>query len=254
MSHLINKVLSKTIGFNLTRAKTRRVDKIKGNPLYVEFVGVPGVGKTTLYKNVFKEIKRKWRDIHELKTIFIKHAEDQNAESLLCYQELAQHKMQSIETRNYSGIDQMKLVKYFHSVLIADSFGYLFNNDYNVMSEEGLIHNFGDSLLALFKGNKEEFENLMKHRAVVYCHAPAEIVAKQILEREKKTGRLLPQHKVSSFDELVNLQNESLKLKQQLIDFLSKHDIPILSIDTSDPMTGNVAQVKHFLTELTHNK
>ncbi len=59
---------------------------------------------------------------------------------------------------------------------------------------------------------------------------------------------------MDSFDELVNLQNESLKLKQQLIDFLSKHDIPILSIDTSDPMTGNVAQVKHFLTELTHNK
>lgn len=253
MSHLINNILSKTIGFNLIRAKIRKVDKIKGDPVYVEFVGVPGVGKTTLYKNVFKEIQRKWQDIHELKNT-LKHIEDQDAESLLCYQELAQHKMQSIKTRNFSGIDQMKLVKYFHSVLIADSLVYLFNNDYNVMSEEGLIHNFGDSLLALSKSNKEEFENLMKHRAVVYCHAPAEIVAKRILEREKKTGRLLPQHKVSSFDELVNLQNESLKLKQQLIDFLSKHDIPILSIDTSDPMTGNVAQVKHFLTELTHNK
>ena len=47
MSHLINKILSKTIGFNLIRAKIRRVDKIKGNPVYEEFVGVQGVGKTT---------------------------------------------------------------------------------------------------------------------------------------------------------------------------------------------------------------
>ena len=251
MSHYINKILSKTIGFNLIRTKIRRVDKIKGNPVYVEFVGVPGVGKTTLYKNVFNKVKENWRDIHEFQRIFIKHAEGKAVESLLCYQELAQHKIQSIETRNYSGIDQMKLVKYFHTVLIADSLVFLFNNDYNVMSEEGLIHNFGDSLLALSKGNKEEFENLMKHRAVVYCHAPAEIVAKRILEREEKTGRLLPQHKVDSFDKLVNLQKKSLEQKHQLIDFLPIYDIPFLSIDTSNPMSENVNQVLHFLNDLS---
>lgn len=254
MSHFINKILSKTIGFNLTRAKIRRVDKIKEEPFYVEFVGVPGVGKTTLYESVFKDVKRKWRDIHEFQRIFIEHADGQAAESLSCYEELAQHKMQSVESRNYTGIDQMKLVKYFHSVLIADSLVYLFNKDYNVMSEEGLIHNFGESILALSKSNEEGFQSLIKKRAVVYCHTSPEIVAKRILEREKKTGRLLPQHKVSSFDELVNLQKKSLELKQQLIDFLSKNDIPILSIDTSNPMTGNVAQVKHFLTKLTYNK
>ena len=254
MSHFINKILSRTIGFNLIRANIRRVDKINGKPIYVEFVGVPGVGKTTLYQNVFKQVKKKWRDIHEFQKIYDNHIDDKNVESQPCYQKLADHKMQSIESRNYSGIDQMKIVKYFHSVLIADSLVFLFNSDYNVMSEEGLIHNFGESLIALYNDNKEEFDNLMKHRAIIYCYAPAEIVAKRILEREKKTGRLLPQHKVNSFAELVNLQNESLKLKQQLINFLSKHDIPILSIDTSNPMSENVDHVKHFLSELTHDK
>ena len=253
MSNIINRVLEKTIGINLKRAKTRKVDKVKGKPIYVEFVGVPGVGKTTLYENVFKEVKREWRDIHEFQRIFIKHTDGKAAESLSCYQELAKHKMQLAGSCDYNGIDQMKLVKFFHSVLIEDSLVYLFNNDYNVMSDEGLIHNFGEGILALSKSNKEEFESLMKQRAVIYCQTSAEIVAKRILEREEKTGRLLPQHKVDSFDELVNLQKKILEQKPQLDDFLSKYDIPFLSIDTSNPMTENVGQVKHFLTVLTDN-
>lgn len=254
MSHFINKILSKTIGFNLKRARIRNVKKIKGDPIYVEFVGVPGVGKTTLYENIFKKVKRNWRDIHELQRIFMEHTNGIAAESQLCYQVLAQSKMQSLESCNFNGIDQMKLVKYFHSVLIADSLVHLFNNKYNIMSDEGLIHNFGEGLLALSRSNIDEFKSLSKRRAVIYCHTSAETIAKRIIEREKKTGRLLPQHKLDSFEELVSLQKKCLKQKNQLIGFLSKYDIPFLSIDTSNPMTENVEQVVKFITELTNNK
>lgn len=254
MSNIINKVLERTVGFNLKRARIRSVKKIKGDPIYVEFVGVPGVGKTTLYENVFKKVKRNWRDIHELQRIFMEHTNGIAAESQLCYQELAQHKMQFVGSCDYNGIDQMKLVNYFHSVLIEDSLVHLFNNDYNIISDEGIIHNFGEGILALSKSNKNEFERLIRKRAVVFCQASAEIVAKRILEREEKTGRLLPQHKLDSFEELVSLQKKSLNQKNQVIGFLSKYDIPFLSIDTSNPMTENVEQVVKFLTELTNNK
>lgn len=254
MSNIINKILERTVGFNLKRARIRSVKKINGDPIYVEFVGIPGVGKTTLYENVFKKVKRNWRDIHELQRIFMEHTNGIATESQLCYQMLAQSKMQSLETRNFSGIDQMKLVKYFHSVLIADSLVHLFNNKYNIMSDEGLIHNFGEGLLALSISNSDELKNLLKRRAVIYCHTSAEIIAKRIIERGEKTGRLLPQHKVNSFDELVSLQKKSLDQKNQLLGFLSEKDIPFLSIDTSNPMTENVDQVKHFLTELAYNK
>ena len=254
MSNIINRILGKTIGINLKRAKIRRVAKVKGEPIYVEFVGVPGVGKTTLYENVFKEVKRKWRNIHELQKLLYKHTDGKAVESQSYYEGLAQNKMQSLGSRNYSGIDQMKIVKYFHSVLVADSLVHLFNTDYNIMSDEGLIHNFGEGIFELFNSNNEEFKSLMKQRAVIYCQTSAEIVAKRILEREEKTGRLLPQHKVESLEELINLQKKSLELKQLFIDFLSNHDIPVLSLDTSNPMNDNVEQVKHFLNDLTCNQ
>ena len=254
MSNIINKVLERTVGFNLKRTKIRCVRKIKGDPIYVEFVGVAGVGKTTLYENVFREVKRKWRNIHELQRIFIDHNYVIATESQPCYQILAQCKMNSIGTRNLNGIDQMKLVKYFHSVLIADSLVHLFNNDYNIISEEGIIHNFGEGLLVLSENNSQEFENLIKHRAVIYCYTSAEIVAKRILEREKKTGRILSQHKVGSFDELVKLQEKSLEQKTILLDFLKKYGIPFLTIDTSNPMFENVNIIKDYLAKLTNNR
>lgn len=254
MSHLINKILDKTLGVNLVRTKLRKINRNEESPILVEFVGASGVGKTTLYKNVFKQIKSKWIHITEFRRIFISHIDGKTTESLSCYQELAQHKIQSVVSRNYTGIDQMNLIKYFHTVLIDDSLVFLFNKNYNVISEDGLIHNFSDCLAPLFKSNKEAFECIIKNRAIIYCYTSAEVIAKRILEREQTTGQLRPQHKVNSFAELVNLQKKSLELKQQLIDFLSKHDIPTLYIDTSKPMTENVMQVKDFLTKLTHNK
>lgn len=253
MSHIINKILGKTIGVNLRRTRPRKVDKFKGKPIYVEFVGVPGVGKSTLYENVFKQVKSKWRNIHELQKIFIRHANSKSTESLSLYQELAQQKIQNVASRNYTGIDKMNIIKYFHSVLIDDSLVYLFNNDYNIMSDEGLIHNFGEAILALSKSKEEEFKSLMERRAVIYCYASPEIVAKRILEREKKTGELLPQHKVDSYDNLVLLQQESLYFKHQIIDSLSNYNIPILSIDTSNSMSQNVDQVVQFLNQLTNS-
>lgn len=250
MSHFINNILGKTIGLNLMRTKPRKVDKVKGKPIYVEFVGIPGVGKSTLYDNVFKQVKSKWRNIHEFQKIFIQHIDGKAAESVSCYQDLAIHKMQSVASSNFSGIDQMKILRFFHSVIIDDSLVRLFNNDYNVISDEGLIHNFGDGLLALCENNKEEFRNLMKNRAVVYCNAPAEIVANRILERKKKTGKLLPQHKVDSFEELLLKQEKNLDNYRKIIDLSVKHSLPILSIDTTQAMTKNVDQVVHFLNRL----
>lgn len=252
MSHIINRVLEKTIGIKLTRAKIRKVYKTKKNPIYVEFVGIAGVGKTTLYNTVFEEIKKEWRNIHELQRIFKEHNDSKAIESSLRYQKLADYKMESLKSREISGLDKMNIVKYFHSVLVADSIMHIYNKDYDIISEEGLIHNFGESIYKLFTTNKEETKNLMKNRAVIYCKTSPEIVADRILERQKKTGVLLPQHKVCSYDELVSLQKKSLALKHQFIDFLSEYGIPVLSIDTSNSMIENVIKTKSFLSELTN--
>jgi hypothetical protein len=50
------------------------------------------------------------------------------------------------------------------------------------------------------------------------------------------------------------LQKKSLNQKSELLDFLSKYDIPVLSIDTSNPMVENVKSVKTYLANLTNNR
>ena len=255
MSKYINKILAKTIGLNLKRINSRRVTKNKIKPIYVEFLGASGVGKTTLFQNTFYQIKNKWLHSSEFSKLFSNYIDGKATESLPIYQELAQQKINSVVFRNFSGIDQMNLIKYFYSVLIDDSLIYLFNKNYNVISEDGLLHNFSDCLYPLYKSNKEELESIIKHRAIVYCYTSAEILAGRILEREKNTGQLRPQHKkVNSFDELVSLQKKSLNQKSELLDFLSKYDIPVLSIDTSNPMVENVKSVKTYLANLTNNR
>ena len=254
LNSIINTFLGKTIGVNLKRVKISKVDKADGKPLYVEFVGVPGVGKTTLYNNVFKQIKNKWRDINELEQIFAEHNNGKATESYSCYQDLAQHKVSTVASYDYSGLDKMKIIKYFQSVLIKDSLVYLFNKEYNIVSDEGLIHNFGEGIIAFSNSKESDYKDLLKHRAIIYCETSASTIAKRIIEREKITGNLLPQHKVDSFDKLVLNQEKYLNNYRLIFDYTSKYNIPILSIDTSDPMHDNVQKSIEFMSKLTDKK
>ena len=254
LNNLINTFLGKSIGINLKRVKIRKVDKAEGKHLYVEFVGVPGVGKTTLYNNVFKQIKNKWLDISELQQIFAEHSNGKASESFSCYQDLAQHKVTTVASYDHSGLDKMKILKYFHSVLINDSLVYLFNKEYNIMSDEGVIHNFGEGIVALSKYKESEYKDFLKQRAIIYCETSASIIAKRIKEREKITGNLLPQHKVDSFDILVQHQEKALYNYRHIFDYSSKYNIPILPINTSEPMYDNIQKVIEFMTKLTDKK
>lgn len=251
---ILNIFLERTLGVNLKRVNTRKIKKAQKEPFYVEFAGVPGVGKSTLYKNVFSRVNNSWLEIHELEKIFAHHTSGIPAESVLCYQELAQHKMNAVASYDYNGMDKMKIVKYFHYVLIQDSLVYLFNKHYNIMSDEGLIHNFGKNIIAQATRESMNYEKLLKQRAIIYCYAPAEIIAKRIIARKKITGNILPQHKVDSFEELIKLQEKALNNYHETIDFSQKYNIPVLSIDTSDSMQQNVAKVKDFITKLTDRK
>lgn len=57
MHQYINSILQKLFGVRIQRVSKiniskNNITKIYKNPIYIEFVGVPGVGKTTLYNEV----------------------------------------------------------------------------------------------------------------------------------------------------------------------------------------------------------
>ena len=253
LNSIINTFLGKAIGVNLKRTKIRKVPMVQREPIFLELAGTSGVGKTTLYKNIFSKIKNNWFNVHEFREI-LKNVDYEIIESLPYYQELAQLKVKSVDSMNFSGINKMNLIAYFYSVLIDDSLVHLYNKSYKVISEDGLIHNFSECFSSLSKSGKEAFASTLKYRAIIYCHTTAEIVAERILERQREIGQLRPQHKVDSFQELILLQKKNLNSYGQFIDNLSKYNVPILSIDTSDPMHDNVQKAIEFMSKLTDKR
>ncbi len=95
-----------------------------------------------------------------------------------------------------------------------------------------------------------KINELMKERAVIYCYTHPEVIAQRIQKRTKETGKLLPQHKVNSFEELVEQQKETLKVKEEFVNILRDCDVPVLRINTSDNLQENAKKVNDFIKNL----
>lgn len=247
----LNKLLSQTLGVNIVRARPRRRVDLNGlrkveTPMYVEFVGVPGVGKTTLFKHVLDKLEDNWLKLEQFRKRFPPLVDYKTTDSLSFYQEVAAHSMQTVLSSEYNALDKMRFITHFHSVILKDSLVSL-HNEYKFISDEGLFHNCSESVLAVAERNKDAFKELIKNRVLIYCYASAETVANRVVEREKRTGDLLPQYKHASYEDLLKAVNKDLEKAQKLINTLAGYTIPILSVNTENAIADNVREVKEFV-------
>ena len=105
----------------------------------------------------------------------------------------------------------------------------------------------------LLEENSDQFMNLTKNRAIIHCYAPAEKIAERVLKREKEQGNLLPQYKVCSKEVLIEVVENSLKIKNDFISTM-KNYVPILEIDTSNDINENVKRIDQFIIKHQHNE
>jgi hypothetical protein len=259
MIRRINRILHNYLGVRLTgsgKGFLKKVGNHRTKPVCIEFVGVQGVGKTTLLENASNANNNKWLDARDFKYLFFHHLNHNmldNAPDF--YQELASHKLQRVAKRNYSSADKMRVLSFHYSVLKDDVLFRQFNKNYTIVSDEGMMHSYGSSIRELYDRDKERFDEkwfkeFLKGRAIVYCYAPAEHIAKQVVRRAKLTGKLVPPHKVNSFVELVMELKKELKNKSTFINILQGFDVPMLSINTSDNIAHNAERVNNFIKEL----
>jgi shikimate kinase len=249
IKQIIKKITNK-LGFEVRKIKTKKEIKLVplNRPIYVEFVGISGVGKTTLYREVKKQRgkKAKWIDVRE----FLGSQKYPLKEELFGkYQEIIDYKIKYIVNKSFSALDKMKLISFFYKNISEEIIVNYYNKNTTVIFEDGMLHNFSDALNYVYNSNKELFLELIKDRIVVYCYSTPETIANQIIKR-KNEGALRPQHKVSSFEELVEKQKQSLKNKEQFINILKENHVPFLMINTSDDIESNAKKVNAFISSL----
>src|SRR5699024_8263577 len=131
------------LGFIVQRVPPMRRFKPsdKGNPVYIEFIGASGVGKTTLYKQIIKKYNAEWIDIRHFEALKSHKMKDGLIDSLAIYQDLARYKVDEIlegEEKILPG-DKLGACRTSYNIIMQDALVYLFNKQDVILSEEGLF-------------------------------------------------------------------------------------------------------------------
>jgi len=94
---IINKILN-ILGFTIQRTKlaNRYKANVNEKALYVEFVGVPGVGKSTMFNELNRNRKTNWISISEFLAINKLKKNDNLFDDLTVYQRLSEDKIHAI--------------------------------------------------------------------------------------------------------------------------------------------------------------
>lgn len=255
MHQKINRYLRKYLGFKIVASGEGKLFRRKNpicKPLIIEFVGVPGVGKSTIYRKLLQRNRHLLSQKRHV-LMFEDKVSATSLDSQKIYQELAENKMNTVFASELLSLDKMRILKYFQSVLLNDYICKQYNTQSTIISEEGLLHNFGTNIRSICNSHEIKSNPLFAHRAIIHCYSTAEQVANQIRKRYKETGKLVPQHKVEDFNELIKLQERALINQKENILFFENAGIPVLHINTYDVIYDNVEMINHFIKNLQLN-
>lgn len=249
----INNVLEKTLGIRIARIKKSSTTNIKlSRPLFVEFTGTSGVGKSTIYIPMINQIRngvdlQQFLSRNNLKDFEISNLLDSDP----VYQALAKLKIEASPQTLYTYTDELRLLRNYEWYIKSDAIARHLNKHSLVYTDEGLIHYFGNEIKRLMdeESLKEELEKTLQNRLIVYCYARPEVIAKRILNRKEKSGKLVPQHKVDSLNELIDLMNNDLIKRQNIMESLQNQGIPVLYLNTEDSNEENIAKTIQFINE-----
>lgn len=253
MFYQINNILEKLFGVRIAKIKKNSIEKLKSKkPLIIEFTGLSGVGKSVIFSPLINLKEDWWEDGRFIRQHqnFLNDTEISNLiDSNHFYQELAELKIESTVSSNFINTDKLRLLRNYEYYIKSDAILNSKNTDSIVCADEGLIHYFGNEIKTLIETGKymQEIDRVLKNRIIIYCYAKPDTIANRIFKRKEETGRLSPQHKVDTFEELVEVQNKDLIQKNELMDFFQNHSVPVLFVNTEDELDQNVSKVINFI-------
>lgn len=254
------KGLFQRFGYNIVRfSQPETLEKLPpqpmnfyrgAKPLHIEFMGSSGVGKTTLFRELQKLRNQQSQWITPDEFFSLNYLEPNSERLDDVYEKFLASKIDVILSGKMQPSDQLKLLCFFYRNMKEDAAVRQRNKNYAVIFEDGLFHNFSNTLLTVFETEEPNFRSIVEDSAIVYCVNSAEIVAEQILERKSSQGVLHPHHNFCSRKELEKYQIKQNEEIDKLIEFLRQFSCPVLKIDTSQNLAENAKKVELFVNRL----
>lgn len=218
---------------------------------YVEFIGPPGVGKSTVFK-ALTEFSPDLMPLSVLKRRLNLPSRLLSREFDEQYQLLAAHKLETVTKSDLLPTDKLWVLGYFQRMIEDDKIAMLHGQSHCIVADEGLFHNFKSSVEHLL-GTTAVPPAFLSGRLLINCHTAPERIARQIQRRHRETGHLVPQHKNKTFGQLLEDQVEALRYCRKYADLLTEHGIPVLHIDTASAALENTMKVLEFIQAERHH-
>lgn len=251
----INNVLEKAIGVRITKTSNtnKNIDYNQfevESPLYIEFVGVPGVGKSTLHNSIDWDRNKcltlnHFVDEFKFKKIdfYIDGAEE--------YQFLAKSNREILSDQRWTDIDYYRSIAFCLEVLKEDFVIKNCNNKFIVVSDEGIFHNFAQSSRRLKEIRPQLFERFISNRKVVFCYTTPDVLAYRIMKRKEETGNIIIRHRGLSQQELLEKVKIELEECRVFVEWLKLRGVECLFVNAEEDVDANIKKIESFVAKST---
>lgn len=197
-------------------------ESIKENVI-IEFIGPPGVGKTTYARLLRKKLESCYHiilgdELRQLLNTRIKRG--------IHYSEF--HDSLLIEVLKYSSLDQsnteerINRIRFNLSQIEYDALASYFRG--LVINDEGISHHCTKLLIELIKMNNNSIDNFLKNRIIVFINEEPHIILNRIRQRQEKDKTLWYGHKGLNDNQIIHITQNDLRIKYELCELLQNRN------------------------------
>jgi dephospho-CoA kinase len=250
----------------------------------VELVGSPGVGKTTLYKelekcwnnsykwmpcqyfypqkklisesselpvlNFFKQLKQSKRTIDNLA---MEEAGQRFVALYPDYIDSAWNNISCHPKKNLYGADlRLQKVSYLHKLTQKIQVLRESKSEKTAVVDEGLIHIIPSILYRreTLSKEKEEIEKLFNIMPVPDAVISVETDVEENMKRLMQRKKVIPMHKSLQEDQLIDFTSIDHERRAIINTVLQDNNIPFLDVDSSEKIADNVSKIIQFVESL----
>ncbi|MGB1308626.1 MAG: hypothetical protein ACPG6B_06930 [Oceanihabitans sp.] len=207
----------------------------------VEFIGPSGIGKTTLYNTIIKELTSNWINAKNFKEHEYGTA---NEELFAIHWKLLKYKLERVDSFNLGSLEKINLVQYFKQVLLENIKMINVKGKSGYLLEEGLCHNFSIELLNL---NEKELKAVLGNRYIIsVLPKDTKTVVNQIRKRTVEGGHTVAHHKNLNDEELEEYCKISTKAFEKFTNHIQKFNFPLCTLYVEDGIEFNSNKIIDF--------